>query len=94
MTTVKLDINPGLLYNEMHSDEIKRELRNEGYREVYSDIIGTKILGKLFQIDEVVYVRFVSVFYRYHNIEVLKKSNKNYFIYARQTFRRAIMDSF
>ncbi len=55
------------------ADEIERELRNEGYQEIPSDVIGTKVLEKLLHLDEVVYVRYASVFYRYQNIEAFKK---------------------
>lgn len=54
-------------------DELERELRSADDHEITSDLIGMKILEKLLPIDEVAYVRYASVFYRYRDIEDFKK---------------------
>ncbi|RJX29041.1 MAG: transcriptional repressor NrdR [Dethiobacter sp.] len=54
-------------------DEAERELRCGDVQEISSDYIGAKILEKLLPVDEVAYVRYVSVFYRYRDIEEFKK---------------------
>lgn len=55
------------------AEEIERELRNEELEEVSSETIGSMILEKLLPIDEIAYVRFASVFYRYQDIESFKQ---------------------
>lgn len=54
-------------------DEIDRELRDEELQEISSEYIGTKVLEKLLEIDEVAYVRYASVFYRYKDVEEFKR---------------------
>ncbi len=54
-------------------EEVERELRNEDIQEISSELIGHRVLEKLLPIDEVVYVRYASVFHRYKDIEEFKK---------------------
>ncbi len=55
------------------ADEVEREIRSEDMREISSDSIGTRVLEKLLPLDEVTYVRYASVFYRYEDIETFKE---------------------
>jgi len=63
--------------------EIERDLRNNGYSEVSSEVIGEMVMDKLASIDEVAYVRFASVYRQFKDInvfidelkELLKKDN-------------------
>ena len=43
-------------------DELERDLREIGEKEIPSNVIGEKIMGKLNEIDGVAYVRFASVY--------------------------------
>lgn len=54
-------------------DEVERELYSGSFEEITSDTIGQKVMEKLLEIDEVAYVRYASVFYRYKDIEEFKK---------------------
>lgn len=62
-------------------DDLERELRNSFCQEVTSDEIGQCVLAKLFDIDEVAYVRFASVYHKFRDIDdfnkVLAKMAKN-----------------
>ncbi|NLB66220.1 MAG: transcriptional repressor NrdR [Lentisphaerae bacterium] len=48
-------------------DDIIRELETEYHREVPTTVIGRKVLDKLEKIDEVAYLRFISVYRRFRN---------------------------
>ncbi|WP_407269077.1 transcriptional regulator NrdR [Radiobacillus sp. PE A8.2] len=50
--------------------EVERELRNSGYSEVQSGIIGELVMNHLSQVDEVAYVRFASVYRQFKDINV------------------------
>lgn len=49
-------------------DGILVELENEYEREVPSEIIGEKVMGRLENIDDVAYVRFASVYRRFKDV--------------------------
>lgn len=49
--------------------EVQQELTKRFVLEVPSSVIGKMVLGKLFGIDPVAYVRFASVYYQYDSIE-------------------------
>ncbi len=53
-------------------EEVEREMRNLG-REVSTDEIAGILLVKLRRLDEVVYVRYASVFHKYQKIEDFKE---------------------
>ncbi|MGI6659834.1 MAG: transcriptional regulator NrdR [Dethiobacteraceae bacterium] len=55
-------------------DEVERELRNNFSQEVSSDEIGKRVLAKLYEIDEVAYVRFASVYHKFTSIDDFKKA--------------------
>ena len=54
-------------------DELERELRSSYRNEVSSEEIGQRVLAKLYDIDEVAYVRFASVYNRFKNIDDFNK---------------------
>ena len=58
----------GLVVLEQAVDEIVHEVETSG-REISSSDIGTKVLAKLRDIDEVAYVRYASVHRRFEEIE-------------------------
>ncbi|ADY57000.1 Transcriptional repressor nrdR [Syntrophobotulus glycolicus DSM 8271] len=49
--------------------DIERELRDMNEREVDSNIIGEAIMNRLFEIDEIAYIRFASVYRQFRDIE-------------------------
>lgn len=61
--------------------EFERELQERGEREVESREIGERVIAKLFELDEVAYVRFASVYRSFkdinHFMEELKDLLKN-----------------
>lgn len=61
--------------------EFERELQERGEREVGSREIGERVIAKLFELDEVAYVRFASVYRSFkdinHFMEELKDLLKN-----------------
>ncbi|GBF12636.1 transcriptional regulator NrdR [Tepidibacillus infernus] len=50
--------------------DIERELRNDLKSEVDSRVIGEMVMEKLYQIDEISYVRFASVYRQFKDINV------------------------
>jgi transcriptional repressor NrdR len=68
-------------------EEILTELHKDHLSEVPSNIIGTKVMDKLHQIDPVAYVRYVSVYRQFDDV--------NEFIQEIQSLsRRATRDPF
>jgi transcriptional repressor NrdR len=68
-------------------EEILTELHKDHLSEVPSNIIGTKVMDKLHQIDPVAYVRYVSVYRQFDDV--------NEFIQEIQSLsRRAARDPF
>ena len=55
-------------------DSLERELRNSFTQEVTSDEIGQRVLAKLYEIDEVAYVRFASVYHKFKDINDFKEA--------------------
>lgn len=51
------------------ADEIVAELHRDHPREVPSSIIGRKVIDKLQQIDPVAYIRYVSVYNQFQNVD-------------------------
>lgn len=49
--------------------DIERQLRDANEREVPSQAIGEAVMDKLFQTDEVAYIRFASVYRQFKDIE-------------------------
>jgi transcriptional repressor NrdR len=52
------------------TQEVEKELRNQGASEIKSDIIGEMVMDRLAKIDEVAYVRFASVYRQFKDINV------------------------
>ena len=53
---------------EQFIDELERDLREIGEKEIPSNIIGEKIMTKLHDIDDIAYVRFASVYREFKDI--------------------------
>ncbi|MDL1963524.1 MAG: transcriptional regulator NrdR [Deltaproteobacteria bacterium] len=49
-------------------DNLERDLRETGKKEIPSSIIGEKIMAKLHEIDDVAYVRFASVYREFKDV--------------------------
>ncbi len=49
-------------------DEIVKDLHNEHNREVPSTVIGQKVMDKLYDLDPVAYIRYVSVYREFQNV--------------------------
>jgi transcriptional repressor NrdR len=55
---------------EKITQDIERELRNQGVAEVKSETIGEMVMERLSKVDEVAYVRFASVYRQFKDINV------------------------
>ncbi len=55
------------------ADEIERDLRNRGDREVPTVEIGGQVMKALRRIDEVAYVRFASVYREFKDLETFRQ---------------------
>ena len=49
-------------------DELERDLRETGEKEIPASAIGEKIMGKLHKLDDVAYVRFASVYREFKDV--------------------------
>ena len=49
-------------------DELERDLKETGEKEILANVIGEKIMKKLHEIDDVAYVRFASVYREFKDI--------------------------
>ena len=49
-------------------DELERDLRETGEKEIPSHIVGEKIMEKLHELDDVAYVRFASVYREFKDV--------------------------
>ena len=54
---------------EMIADEIEQNLQSSGVREITTDMVGQQVMEKLRSVDEVAYVRFVSVYRQFKDID-------------------------
>lgn len=54
---------------EAASAQIEAQLRREGASEVASDRVGELVMERLFALDQVAYVRFVSVYQRFDDVK-------------------------
>jgi transcriptional repressor NrdR len=50
-------------------DDVAQTLRQEGKGEVDSFVIGEHVMQRLFQLDQVAYVRFASVYQRFDDVK-------------------------
>ncbi len=62
----KRDISMNLI--EEHVDEIERDLRETGEKEMASSVIGEKIMTALHDLDDIAYVRFASVYREFKDV--------------------------
>ncbi|MGB3114469.1 MAG: transcriptional regulator NrdR [Candidatus Omnitrophota bacterium] len=60
-------------------DEIERETHRKTEREIKSTAIGKMIMDRLYNLDEVAYVRFASVYRRFKDISHFKKELEKFF---------------
>ena len=58
-------------------DELDRDLREAGEKEISSNKIGEKIMAKLHEIDDVAYVRFASVYREFKDVNDFVSELKN-----------------
>jgi transcriptional repressor NrdR len=49
-------------------DELERDLRETGEKEIHSHILGERVMAKLHEIDDVAYVRFASVYREFKDV--------------------------
>ena len=49
-------------------DELERDLREMGAKEIPSSTIGEKIMAKLYKLDDIAYVRFASVYREFKDV--------------------------
>jgi transcriptional repressor NrdR len=54
-------------------DQIKRNIRITGEREISSQTLGEMVMNKLKQLDHVAYVRFASVYRRFQDINAFRE---------------------
>ena len=62
-------------------EDIKKDIRSSGEREVRSRLVGEVIMKRLRQVDEVAFIRFASVYRRFEDITGVEES-KEVSIYA------------
>ncbi len=60
-------------------EEVERELRNDLVSEVESKEIGEMVMERLYQVDEISYVRFASVYRQFKDINVFIDEISNLF---------------
>ncbi len=58
---------------EQAVEDIEAAIRSRGTSEVSSRDVGTVVMGKLREIDELAYIRFASVYHSYEDISTLKR---------------------
>ena len=54
---------------ELIADEIEQNIQSSGEREITTDGVGQLVMEKLRSVDEVAYVRFVSVYRRFKDVD-------------------------
>ena len=62
----KLDISMNDI--EDFIDELERDLRETGEKEIPSRIVGEKVMGKLHKLSDIAYVRFASVYREFKDV--------------------------
>lgn len=58
---------------EVVVSEVEKELRTTAHAEVESRVIGELVMGQLYPVDEVAYVRFASVYRQFKDIDMFMK---------------------
>lgn len=54
-------------------EQIEQDLKNRNQKEIKSSVIGTLILEKLKEVDKIAYVRFVSVYNEFKDVDTFVK---------------------
>jgi transcriptional repressor NrdR len=62
----KLDISVNVI--EEFIDELERELRETGEKEISSEVIGDRVMKKLHKLNPIAYVRFASVYREFKDV--------------------------
>ncbi|KAF0091434.1 MAG: transcriptional repressor NrdR [Fusobacteria bacterium] len=65
--------NVGFEAIEKMVDEIERDLRNVGGKEIKSELIGQMVMNHLQKLDPVAYVRFASVYREFKDVETFRE---------------------
>jgi transcriptional repressor NrdR len=60
--------NISMVVIEEFIDELERDLREIGEKEISAHIVGEKIMEKLHELDDVAYVRFASVYREFKDV--------------------------
>jgi transcriptional repressor NrdR len=53
---------------EAFADQLEKSFQESGEKEIDSDVIGSRIMAKLHELDDVAFVRFASVYRRFQDI--------------------------
>ncbi len=61
-------------------DELERDLRETGEKEIPSSMIGEKVMSRLHEIDDIAYVRFASVYREFKDVNDFVSELKNLLI--------------
>ncbi|OQY53925.1 MAG: transcriptional regulator NrdR [Desulfobacteraceae bacterium 4572_88] len=61
-------------------DELDRDLRETGEKEIPSSMIGEKVMSRLHEIDDIAYVRFASVYREFKDVNDFFSELKNMLI--------------
>lgn len=62
----KLDISINTI--DAYLDDLERDLRETGEKEIPSNKIGERVMGKLHQLSDIAYVRFASVYREFKDV--------------------------
>ena len=62
----KLDISMNVI--EEFIEELERDLKETGEKEIQSSVIGEKIMAKLHELNDIAYVRFASVYREFKDV--------------------------
>jgi transcriptional repressor NrdR len=66
MACRKLDISVNII--EEFIDDLERDLRETGEKEIPSHVIGERVMGKLHELNDIAYVRFASVYREFKDV--------------------------
>ncbi|MDL2269273.1 transcriptional regulator NrdR [Desulfosarcina sp. OttesenSCG-928-A07] len=62
----KLDISMNTI--EMFIDDLERDLRETGEKEIPSHVVGERVMAKLHELNDIAYVRFASVYREFKDV--------------------------
>ena len=75
--TKALEKRPGLEKVPQLVDKIERNLRQKGFREIQSYILGNWVLRELKRLDSIAYLRFASVYRTFEDIKDFERELKS-----------------